>query len=246
MKTTPLLILSLLLAPVSWADEETRKLDEFTKIRLKANANVEVVQGNTHEIQINTDSDTLERLETTVSGDRLTISLEDRWFSWLGDRDITLLITFEDLDEIEILGSGDIEGEDLALEDLNVHIRGSGDVDLDRVSAERLEVSIHGAGDVDLTGVDAANVVTIIRGSGDIDLSGHANTVESTIQGSGNLDADDLSAEQVSVVITGSGDASVNAETSLDAVIRGSGNIRYAGDPEVTEKVYGSGNIVEM
>ena len=228
-------------------EQEVRDLSTFTEISLHCPAAVTLVQDGDHQIEIQADEDVIDRIETNVDGDRLVITLEDRWFNW-GDRDdnIKLRISFADLTAVNVHGSSDVEGESLALETFAANIKGSGSITLDEVSAETLSISISGTGDVEIDSLDTDSVVTVIRGSGNVELAGHANDLEATIQGSGDLTTDDLKTEVVSVVINGSGDARVHADATLDAIVRGSGDIRYEGTAEVTQQIYGSGDVTEM
>ncbi len=242
-----LIAATLLAAPAAaLADSETRDLPAFQAIVLKCNADLDIVQGNGHQLVIRGDEDTIDRLETEVVDGRLTITLDDGWFDWLDADDLEIDVTLETLEALSILGSGSARADLLAVEDLEIDIKGSGDLEIDELSSEKLALNVSGSGNVDIDKLNAADVVTVIRGSGDVELEGDATTFEATLQGSGNLSAHDLKAETVSIVISGSGDATLHALSTLDAVVRGSGDVRYEGNAEVTKKIMGSGSIREM
>ena len=238
--------LFLLAAAPTFAADEVRDLSVFTEVVLAVPADVELVQASGHSVAISGSDEVIERLVTDVDDEVLTVHLEDRWFSWLDDEDLELVITLEDLTGLHIKGSGAVVAEELALDSAKISITGSGDIAIQTVGAEDLAITITGSGDIAIDQLDAEDVVTVLRGSGDVALGGRATSHEITIQGSGDVGASALNTDQVSVVVSGSGDAEVWAEAKLDAVVRGSGDVSYRGNAEVSRRVYGSGTVVEM
>lgn len=199
---------------------ETRELGTFNKIVLKGSADVNVVVGEAQSVEVRTESEYLDRVETEVRGNILYISQEGRrWRSV----DVTLEISVEDLN--------------------GVTIKGSGDFDITNLDSESFEIIIKGSGDVDVSG-QAASFNVYIQGSGDIDLSGGCGSMDVEVEGSGDVDASNLTCENVDLTLDGSGDIDVYASKSLIANMEGSGDVTIYGNPDrFRPKMKGSGSI---
>jgi Putative auto-transporter adhesin, head GIN domain len=246
--------------------EESRAVANFSQLTLALPANVTITQGATESLTISTDDNLLPLMSTRVVNNELLIEGDkNRGFSTKQEIKIRLMV--KSLNNIKIKGSGDVHGDQLKSDRLDIAIEGSGDVKfntiradqfkigivgsgdvhIDTVESKLLESNVRGSGDVKFGSVKAGQVNISVTGSGDVGAAGNADKVMIEISGSGDVRTSRLIAREVDVKIIASGDADVHATEKLNASVRGSGEIRYAGAPKKVDKeVKGSGSIEAM
>ncbi|MFT4153030.1 head GIN domain-containing protein [Parafilimonas sp.] len=202
---------------------EERNLPSFDEIKCAGSYNVELTQGNSSTVKIETDENLLPYIETKVNGDELVIRTEED-VNILSFDKVKVYITTNRLERFKLSGSGDIKTTNKFTggDHLNLDIAGSGSIHFD---------------------VNTPTISSSISGSGDIYLSGETKDSRIDIAGSGNYHADDLKAENVTVKIAGSGDAWLFADSQLDINIAGIGNVYYRGNATVNKNIAGSGKI---
>jgi Putative auto-transporter adhesin, head GIN domain len=243
--------------------EETRSVANFSQLQLNVPATVSLMQGANESLSIQVDDNLLPLIRSRVEGGTLIIDADkDQGFST--KKGIKIKLAVKTLDAIDIKGSGDVFGDQLKGEKLNIAIMGSGDIKFkslshgalkitikgsgdfatDNVEAKTVETSIYGSGDIRFAQMKTADASFRIHGSGDISASGSAEKVDVEIQGSGDVRVGKLIAREANVKIQASGDAEVHASEKLNASVSGSGDIRYNGAPkDVVRNVRGSGSI---
>ena len=204
---------------------ETRNVSGFTGISLSLPAKVEIVQGYTEGISIESDDNILPLIETVVEDGKLRLSFRERNMS-VSTKTLNIKVNVKTLDNLSVAGSGDLRAATL------------------KVAA--LKTSIAGSGDVRIASLDVDTLIVSIAGSGDFSAGGKANTVEGKIAGSGDLKIETLAANNVKISIAGSGDAKVWAKDTLKISVAGSGDVAYYGDAKVTQSVAGSGSVKRL
>lgn len=246
--------------------EESRAVANFSQLTLALPANVTITQGATESLTISTDDNLLPLMSTRVVNNELTIEGDkNRGFS--SKQEIKIRLTVKSLNNIKIKGSGDVHGDQLKSDQLEIAIEGSGDVKFNAIRADQFKIGIVGSGDVSIDTVESRLLESTVRGSGDIKFgsvkagqvnisvtgsgdvaaAGSADKVAIEISGSGDVRTSRLVAREVDVKIIASGDADVHATEKLNASVRGSGEIRYAGAPKKVDKeIKGSGSIEAM
>lgn len=243
--------------------DDSRAVTGFSRMLLVLPATVTILQGPMESLVISTDDNLLPLMTTRVDNGELIIEGDkNRGFSSRKGVNIRLMV--KSLDTIKIQGSGDVVGDQLKSDRLDiaiagsgdvkftgiradqfaVEINGSGDVSVDSIVAKSVSANIHGSGDIRMPSLQAGQVTIAINGSGDISAGGHADKVSIEVMGSGDVRAKRLIAREASATITASGDIELNAQKKLIASVSGSGDIRYTGSPSsVTRTVRGSGTI---
>ncbi len=271
MKKTAATFIALIFAftLVLAQNKETRNVDTFTKIAFRVPGKLYLKQGPVQKVELQGDSDILSKIETEVSGSRLSIGREDGWKMWRdwGDNKITVYITVKDIEAISVSGSGDLVSEGkLTTKDLDLNVSGSGSLRIQVDAKGMMEANVSGSGDIEVQGncksleskvsgsgkvnydgaiADRANVN--VSGSGKIIASGTARQIKTTISGSGEVRAANLEVEKCEVRISGSGDVQINVKSELDANISGSGTVSYKGSPsQVNSHSSGSGKVRKM
>jgi len=249
--------------------KESRKVDTFTKIAFRVPGKLYLKQGAEQKVELEGSKEILEKIETTVSGGRLSIGREnDNWKMWNWDNDdkIVVYVTVKDLEGVSVSGSGDLIGEsNFKTNDLDLNVSGSGSLAIE-ANTNALEANVSGSGHIDFKGscsdldskvsgsgkvniqLSSANRVVVgVSGSGKIIANGNAKEIRANISGSGEVLAADLQVEACEIRISGSGDVEVNVKNSLDATISGSGSVSYKGNPaQVNSHSSGSGKVRKM
>lgn len=199
-----------------------RQVSSFKSLTLELPANVEIVQGDTEGVLIETDDNIAPLIETVVENEQLKIRPARR-FTAFKTKTTRITIHARAMDNISISGSGEVKAQKLQSSALAIQISGSGDIRIATLDVDTLSVSI--------------------SGNGDFQASGRADSVQTSIAGSGNIKTARLAAKNVKLSIAGSGNAQVWANQTLSISIAGSGNVDYHGDATVSQSVMGSGRI---
>lgn len=268
MKTrNPLFLLVLLFSfsMVTAQHREVRNVGEFTKISFGFAGKLYLKQGSPQKVELEGDRDVLEEVETEVSGGRLRIGKEGKWFDWnFGDDKITVYVTVPEIEGVSVSGSGDVIGQSkFRTADLDLSVSGSGSLVLDVEARGDVEADVSGSGSMELKGhfggfesdVSGSGRIQLsatidrtadfgISGSGRITASGAADNVKARISGSGKVLAADLQTNRCDVRISGSGNVEINVKDEIEANISGSGSVSYRGSPKkVNSHSSGSGKV---
>ena len=184
---------------------ELRDVETFEEIELKGAGSVEVTFGDEQSLELTTDDNLLELIETKVEGGKLVIKPTEAI-----DPSISLevKINLSKLTSVRIRGAGTldidgIQGEKLDLsvdgagtikgtgsvKDLKVDISGAGSAKLAELKAENVEIELSGAG--------SANVFASksfdgnVSGVGKIDCQGNPEDVKKNVSGIGRIEIGD-------------------------------------------------------
>jgi len=204
---------------------ETRNVSGYTGIALSLSASVEIRQGGSEGVTIETDDNILPLIETVVENATLKIRPATRNTSF-SSKNMKIVVSARNLDRIDIAGKGDIHSDALKVADLKAGISGAGDLRIKSLEADALSVSI--------------------AGSGDFEAGGQAASMRANIAGSGDIKAAKLDAKTVEINIAGSGDATVWARNTLKVSIAGSGDVQYYGDAQLQNSIWGSGSVKRL
>lgn len=206
--------------------EEVRDFDQdFTKIHISGSLDLLVNQDDSgDQVRIEAGEKLLEHIETFVQDGTLFIEEETNNFLTSGVRRI--FVTKELLDEVTMIGSGDLEADGIICESFNLKMEGSGDSDVEFSAVEDLNISMDG--------------------SGDCEMKGEGNSITLGLNGSGDCNARFLEVNSANVNINGSGDVEVYASNEITVNINGSGDVDIWGNPEnKLFNINGSGDITE-
>ena len=185
---------------------------------------VEIKQGSSEGVTIETDENILPHIQTVV--DRGTLKI--RWDTnnkRVDNQNLRIKITMR-----AITTNGLVVG-------------GSGSLFAPRLQTTNLDASIGGSGDIRIDALSAKKIATAIGGSGSFTASGTADACYVSIGGSGKVRCGSLEAGRVNVGVSGSGSAVVWPREALDVSLAGSGNVDYYGDPKVKASTEGSGRL---
>lgn len=201
---------------------ETREVSGFDGIELSGSGEVIITQGGDESLTVETDDNVMEHVRTEVRGGTLHLGFEEG-LNLIDPTRLVFTVGVDDLSELSISGSGNVESDSLDTDRFSVTVSGSGNVQIDDLTADSVEARI--------------------SGSGNVDLAGEATTQDVTISGSGKYRAGDLQSDTAEASISGSGEATVWVTESLDSNISGSGSVDYYGRPSISTSGSGSGKI---
>lgn len=196
-------------------------LQRISKLALNMDAQVFLRQGSSQSIIVEGPDNVIEDLRLNVSNNEWEI--ETQHCGTGGELDF--FITLEDIDALEVNGTGKITGEnDFFMNNIDLEVNGSGEIDI-AVDVQRLNAEISGTGDLELEGV--------------------CDDFEIEINGTGELDAFDFECEEIDIEMNGAGDARVRANEFLKVEISGTGTVYYKGSPTLDIDITGSGSVVD-
>jgi hypothetical protein len=197
--------------------------EEFTGIRLNADADVYLLSDSGKEIRIEAQDNIAANLEIKVRDGLLRIRFHDCIET---NEPVKIYIPVKMIENLQINGSGNIET-------------------MSPLTAKTLALKINGSGNLKLK-LNAETIFSEINGSGSIYLDGSAKQHKTLINGSGNLEAIGMPTGQTEITVNGSGSCKVFAINKLEVLVRGSGDVVYKGSPDISTSVKGSGSVNKL
>jgi hypothetical protein len=271
MKRLITLILLLVSVFAFAQTKETRNVGTFTKIGFRVPGKLILKQGSPQSVVLEGDKEILDKIETDVDGNKLTIGRQDKWhwndWGWRDEKRITVYVTVTNLEGIGVSGSGDVVGTGkFSTGNLELKVSGSGSLEIEADAKGEVTADVSGSGDLSVkgscqsfdSGVSGSGKVNVsatitgkadisVSGSGKVVASGTAQQIKATISGSGKVLASELEVSKCEVRISGSGDVEINVKDAIDANISGSGSVTYKGNPsQVNSHSSGSGHVRKM
>lgn len=225
----------------------------FSAIQLKSDADVVIRQAPVTSVKIKGSDNLVPNVIVSNSNGTLVITEHQNFVvrTMREEQFPTVYITVPSLDDISLIGSGDIRVDSVFNADgLQLSLTGSGDISIRNLSCHgNLTCNLKGSGDVDFKGevkTDSASFYLV--GSGDISgksLVTHYFT--SSLEGSGDISFHNVLALNVNTRLQGSGDfsfGSITAQT-LNGILSGSGDIHINGGTAslVSFDAGGSGSV---
>jgi hypothetical protein len=201
-------------------------VSDFTRLRLDGHADIVLVQSNESFVSFSAKDGNINNfdLKIEIKDNLLSICSCQAWKFWRKENGV-LTIGFKNLEEIRILGSGNLEA--------------AGPVKLGKAS-----LSISGAGDVSFAKLEAQELRTSISGAGDIKLTGTAKSLSVNLAGAGDFSGEKFKADSVKVSLAGAGSIRVWANTDISMALAGVGNIDHWGPGKVIKQsIAGIGSI---
>ena len=212
-------------------ESQVRSVQGFSRVTLRDFGVLQLTQGETESLTVESAPQILQAIQTTVRGDTLDIRIGASWFDKLN---YALSTSFSRIPIKYTLVVKELKSLD---------ILGAARVTLDGVQGERLSLVLGGAGQVTGHGLQLELLDVDLRGAGLIELAGRADEQWVTISGAGNYNAPDMATRSSRVEVNGAGRATVAAESELNLAIRGMGSVDYYGPADVKRSISGLGSI---
>jgi hypothetical protein len=181
---------------------EEREIENFSKIDVSGNFDVEIDVGNEEKLEILAESNLLSYIRTEVKKQTLFISTRK---NLRPRKDLKILITCTQLNAIECSGVNDIIASGINSGEFAIDLSGAGSIDISG-EADVLHIEVSGAADlmaknlltedikIYVSGAANAEVyasnscVAEVSGAGYIELYGDAEDVKMDISGAGSLE----------------------------------------------------------
>lgn len=161
---------------------ETRPISMPDRIEIVGSTNMIVLQGDAVSLRLRGDDNILPVIETVVEDGTLTIRGRG---SFSPSEPVSAVLTVPSLDEVSILGSGDVMFADWKASSLHLNVKGSGDI---RVIGAVTEVDaiVKGSGDIYLERASIDRLSAEVKGSGAIFDAG-SREIRASVKGSGKI-----------------------------------------------------------
>ena len=183
-------------------ETQTRDMDTFTGVLIEGAMNVYVVVGEDQSVEITTDEDYIDRVETEVDDGILIIDQKGR--RWR-NASLDVKITVRTLDSFVVEGAADASIKGIQSDDFTVRIDGAADITLEGVCGkasyeingagdisakeficEEVDIEINGAGDADVYASE--KIRAVLNGIGDVTVYGDPSSIRPSINGLGSFD----------------------------------------------------------
>jgi hypothetical protein len=201
---------------------ETRYVSGFQSVELSGIGTLNIVQGDKESLEITTDDNLLEYIQSEVSGRRLMLGTQE-YINLQPTNDVVYQLTVTDLNSVVTSGLGDVRMSSLETGDLQLVISGAGNITIDDLTADNVDLGISGLGNVE--------------------LSGRISQQDVKISGAGNYKAKDLFSRVANIKISGTGSSTVWAADKLTVELSGMGSVDYYGDPILNMDISGMGKV---
>lgn len=192
--------------------------------------NIELTYTQSEEapyLQIETDQNILDLLETAVKDGELKIRPENRRTS-INPTRFVIKTNSKELKDLKMAGSG--EGR----------IKGI-------LNSNNLELGLAGSGILIADSLNTHNLECDMAGSCEMTLSGKTEKTKIKSAGSCNINAFNLTTEQLDCKMAGSNNVEITVNQEISAKIAGSGELRYKGNPkDVHSSTAGSGSVTRV
>ncbi|MCB0699251.1 MAG: DUF2807 domain-containing protein [Chitinophagales bacterium] len=184
---------------------EVRSVGTFSKVVANGSSNVTIVEDDEYKVILTGYGNLINAYETRVSGDKLVLEFEDKFWNVKNDN-VEIEVHTPYVDKVTINGSGDIDVHSGFRQDnffanvsgsgnirvtnnkyksVNAEVNGSGNIDLESSTCESAYINISGSGEVYVFVTDFLKVN--ISGSGDVWYSGDPLSTDFSISGSGKV-----------------------------------------------------------
>ena len=202
---------------------------EFSKLAFDVAGDVVIEQGDVCSLRIEGDQALIDKVNTNVADDTLSITFQSgeeglKKLKWIEkESKVQYFITVKSLKALTLSGAGNIHGDRLSGESLDLRHSGEGRLIFKNLKYDEIQVSLEGLGE--------------------IILDGEVQTQNVDLGGLGSYKAEDLKSLEANVLVSGAGTAQVWVEEDLNATLTGAGSILYKGQPTLEKSITGLGNI---
>jgi len=187
---------------------QTRSVGSFDRLDVNGDVNVDVVPGDSGDVEVTAGEKVIDRVVTEASGGVLHVQIRDRG----------IVIGPDPFDDVRVqVSAAALDG---------IRVEGSSDLKLGRIDRDELSIEVNGSGDVEASG-SVDNLIATIEGAGDAHLFDlEAKTATVTVQGAG--DAELNVTDKLDVTVQGAGDIRYRGNPSIRQTVEGAGDIRPA------------------
>ncbi len=203
--------------------EETRDLDDFSKISVSRGMNVYIIQGTSTKVTVKADENLLKVIDTYVDDNTLKVTTTKGIRNASSNK---VYVTVTDLEFIKSTSGSNVFSED-SLTTKNLEIRGTAGSNV-RLSLE--------AGELTISAAAGSNIF----------LDGKAKSVTMKASSGSNIKAGDLQTENCDAKVSSGANIWIKVQNGLTAKASSGGNLFYLGEPNPLSVTKSSGgNIIK-
>jgi len=197
----------------------------FDEIDISGPIKLVLLQDSSFKVSVSADSNIVDKIKTSVSGEKFKISLDP--MEYCGKDSIIIRAGIGALTEIKAAGASQVFSEGA------LHV---GDIEMQLSGATELNLNLF-----------AGKVKTKSDGAAILTLSGQAGVHELDSKGVLELNAFDFVVAQYDIDIEGTGKSNINVLNDLDVKTSGSSSIFYKGNPKkVSDKKSGTSKLEKV
>ena len=201
---------------------ETRQAANFTGINVSNGFEVEVKIGPAAEVRIEADDNIMSHIKTEVSGNTLTIRIEDN--HGINDAHLKAYITLPVLSSINASGGANVKVQDV--------VKGNGKLNFNTSGGAEIEAE-----------VEAPEVEAEASGGSTVKLSGKTKNYRAEASGGAGVNSSDLLSETTDATASSGAHTNVYASVSLKAEASSGGSVNYSGAGAVNKNESSGGSV---
>lgn len=211
MKKILLFISIFSISVITMAQNEIRNLTDFNALKISSAFTVELLQGNTNQVEIiGVPEEFLPNLATEVLGNQLSIYAKGKIKA---EKDMVIKLTFVNLEKVDISGASVLKNTEM-------------------LNFIAFELKTSGASSVMLT--TKSDVFTLkTSGASDVKLNGATKEFNVLASGASTVKAKEFETEKITVTESGASDLTVNAANEISGNVSGASNIKVLGNPAI-------------
>jgi len=207
--------------------EETRDVQDFTKIEVQGGLAVDVKCGEETKIKVEADDNVLPYIETNVDGNKLTIKYSR---SVSLTKDIKIEVSAKNIDELTAGGASKINMQGFKNESLKADANGASKMKLQGETGD-LSIKATGASNIVLEDIKAEKIDVELTGASDLKATGTSENINIKGTGASSIEMEDLKAQGAMLDLSGASNAKIDVEETLKVKATGASNVRYRGSP---------------
>jgi hypothetical protein len=212
----------------AFADSETRNLSDFNKVSISSGINATLVKGSTNKVDIEADGIELEKIKTEVNGNKLKVSIDQKWWSggWGKKRKVSVVITYtEELNQISSSAGSRVGNEGT-------------------ISSSKLQLSASSGSNTSLN-ISAESVSADVSSGASLSVSGSAGSIDVDASSGSSFKGYELESGDANVDASSGASIQVNVSGDLDADVSSGASIKYKGSPKSKNIDKSSGGSVK-
>lgn len=242
-------LLLVLASPAMAAAPKVVDVTGFDALETAGVVDVHAKVGTTWSASLDCDPSLADKVEVTVVGSALTVSVEDS--------DVDMGVAMD-----AVPGMGSVPGmsktsgrtrvstgnvrcalEVQAPSWTSIQTTGTGDVRVSGPLTALTTVATQGTGAVTVTGIQVASLEVSAEGTGRVQLAGTAGSVQIEASGTGPIDAHALVASTVEVEKSGTGELSIHATEQASIEASGMGSVDVYGGGKIQKDISGTTRV---
>ncbi|RDC54886.1 DUF2807 domain-containing protein [Pedobacter chinensis] len=193
--------------------QETKNfpVKNFTSIGVSSGIDLYLTQGNSEDVSIKSDAETLKNILVEQNGGNINIKFKDgiNWSGLFKNRTIKAYVNYKTLNALAASGGSDVFTQN-------------------QMKTDKLAIRSSGGADLKMNVV--CNDITIqSSGGSDIDLKGKATNMSIQSSGGSDIDAYEFITDYAKVQASGGSDVHIYVNKGLEAAASGGGDVSYKG-----------------